>query len=174
MRPRSCFGNRARHATREGRHALRAYRRSTRHPEIDDDLVMTVDDQTAGHRRSARQRCVGARPISASSSIRPEERLTVERKSMTPQTARLLPCRVGALSVQHKNRANQRNRNPDRPRHGPVPVIHGAGACAFSRPRNAHCEAWRPVIPCETIPHARSRQCARSRRLKPCKCLTCC
>ena len=60
------------------------------------------------------------------------------------------------------------------PRHGPVPVIHGAGACAFSRPRNAHCEAWRPVIPCETIPHARSRQCARSRRLKPCKCLTCC
>jgi hypothetical protein len=73
-----------------------------------------------------------------------------------------------------ENRANQRNRNPDPPRHGPVPVIHAAGACAFSRPRNAHCEAWRPVIPCETIPHARSRQCARSRRLKPCKCLTCC
>ena len=85
------------------------------------------------------------------------------RKSMTPQTARLLPCRAGALSVQHENRANQRNRNPDPPRHGPVPVIHEAGACAFSRPRNAHCEAWRPVIPCETIPHARSRQCARDR-----------
>ena len=42
MRPRSCFGNRRRHATREGRHALRADRRSTSHPEIDDDLIVTV------------------------------------------------------------------------------------------------------------------------------------
>jgi hypothetical protein len=60
MRPRSRFGNRGRHATREGRDALRADRRSTVHPEIDDDLVVTVDDQIAGHRRPARQRCVGA------------------------------------------------------------------------------------------------------------------
>jgi hypothetical protein len=34
---------------------------------------------------------------------------------MTPQTARLLPCRAGAVSVQHENRANQKNRNPDFP-----------------------------------------------------------
>ena len=45
MRPRSRFGNRRRHTTREGRHALRADRRSTLHREIDDDLVVTVDDQ---------------------------------------------------------------------------------------------------------------------------------
>jgi hypothetical protein len=101
-----------------------------------------------------RRRLATSRQKKPSSSIRPEERLTVERKSMTPQTARLLLCRAGALSVQHETRANQRNRNPDPPRHGPVPVIHEAGARAFSHPRNAHCEAWRRVIPCETIPHA--------------------
>jgi hypothetical protein len=72
-----------------------------------------------------RRRLATSRQKKPSSSIRPEERLTVERESMTPQTARLLLCRAGALSVQHENRANQRNRNPDPPRHGPVPVIHG-------------------------------------------------
>ena len=42
MRPRSCFGNRRRHATREGRHALRADPRLTPHPKINDDLIVTV------------------------------------------------------------------------------------------------------------------------------------
>src|ERR1700730_2701904 len=48
---------------------------------------------------------------------RPDHRAGVEaRKSITPQTARLSPCRTTALSVQHENRANQKNRNPDPPR----------------------------------------------------------
>jgi hypothetical protein len=39
---------------------------------------------------------------------------------------------------------------------------------------NAYCEARRSVIPSAGSPHVRSRQCARSTRQKPCKCLTCC